>query len=189
MKKKFLLFFILLMITGCKNNYTRSDIDSYIKDNIGIDSYNLSDVAREIKNEEDTDKYWHVAYKDIEFDVIDDEYLASGVKENKLTNNYFEKVFDYYIEKYDKDIKFRFEEVYEKREFTCSAANYEKEINYEKLEECYNSVYDFLDNIDKSKYPIKEDIEIYVRNSTTVADMFYIYENGKLKNYNELKLK
>ena len=184
MKKGILIILFLALLTGCSTTHSYSDVDTYIKDEIGLSNYELSSESKDVLDSDGVvDKYWRVDYKDIEFDVIDNFHKNSDVK-NNLEDTYYESLFSLYLSKLEKR-SFNFEEVLEKKKFTCNVANYEKEINYDRMKECYDSLYEFLTSIDTSIYPLKNDIEVYARNSTTVADVFYIYENEKIKTYDE----
>ena len=139
MKKSILIIMFLVLLTGCSTAHSYDDVDKYIKEEIGISNYELSKEYKEVLDSESVkDNYWHVKYKDIEFDVIDNFHKNNDVK-NNIEDTYYESLFGMYLRDVENK-NFNFEEVYEKNKFTCNAANYEKEIDYDRLQKCYDSL-------------------------------------------------
>ena len=80
--KKFLIIFVLLLsVTGCGGNTAKGAVDNYLKKYRNLDSEVLIDlekiVDKETLTKEEQEKYREVLkkqYKDLSFEVIEEEY-------------------------------------------------------------------------------------------------------------------
>ena len=184
-----ILAIFLVMLTGCTKNYGRSDIKEYIEKNIGIKGYKLA-IKPMSKEGTDgyTDYYWHVKYKDIEFDVIDDHFWGMESASNYLDDDFDQVVLDYFYEKYNNKYKITYKKdlVYGENKLICEVANEQKEINYDKLQDCYNNMVEFVRTIDFETYPMFN-ISVEVTNGSQHAKWLSIYHDNSIKTFDEFK--
>ena len=184
------LFISLFVLTGCTKKHTVDDIKDYIENEIGITNYKLDKEPTEKQDDDDyTDYYWHVKYKEIEFDIIDDYYWGMESLTNTLFDNFNIKAMDYYCENYSFPSKIKYEQDYthtKKNTLMFEVANAQKEIDEEELRQCYNNIVDFFDTIDFDEYPISN-ISIEIVNETEHVKWLNIYHNGSLKSFEEFK--
>ena len=193
MKKSFKLFLLsyllIVLLTGCSKKHNRSDVISYIETKLGLKGYELSDKFEEVKDSEGyTDYYWHVKYKDIEFNVIDNYYYSMESISNSIMSDYEETVIKYYINKTNSTVR------YEKRNnnassFVCAAAYDDKYINDGLLYNCYTNLKRLLNNIDFDSYPIDKLSVDIITGSDKHVIWLPIYENEKILNFDEFKNK
>ncbi len=107
MKKRYncsviLLFLIcILFMTGCTTNYTKEDIEKYVRQNVGLHDFTVSDEYR-IRTDDDgyDDRIW--AAKDnhtgMTFHIIDNYYWSAEWMANRLEDDY-DSAFLYFIKK------------------------------------------------------------------------------------------
>ena len=186
----FIIFAIfLVMLAGCTKNYFRSDIKEYIKKNIGIKDYKLviNPIAKE-DNHGYTDYYWHVKYKDIEFDVIDDHFWGMESATNYLEDDFDQAVLDYFYGKYNDKYRITYKKdlVYNRNTLICEVANEQKEINYGKLQDCYNNMVEFVKTINFELYPMFN-ISVEVTNGSKHVKWLSIYHDNGIKTFDEFK--
>ena len=188
MKKGILLLLCLLIVVGCSSvkERNREDIVSYLESTIGIKGYDLANEAKEIEgNDGLVDYYWQVKYKDIEFNVIDDYHIIDslGAKktQNDLTSNFNQEVFDYYYSIYGdiNSITYKTDYIYGKKTLICEVADEQKNINNDKLEQCYNNIVNFINTFDFTTYPLKV-ITVEITNSTGHVYWYKIYDKRVL---------
>lgn len=196
MKKSCIFVFLTVMsclfLTSCTKKYEKKDVEDYLQNKIGISGYHLSDEV--VKKDEDgnEDYYYHVAYKDIEFDVVNDFYDVDNFGFESLTNqlrsNFDEVVKDYYYNRYSNksSIVYDYDLVYHKKNLICSAANENKEIDENKLRHCYDSIYDFISTIDFANYPISN-ISVELTNDQAHVKWLTIYKDKKITTFDQFK--
>ena len=81
-----ILGLLLVSLTGCTTEYTREDVEKFVKE-MGVKNFFVSLKCEEINDDEGyTDKLWTVEDKDrnITFHVLDDHYYGSEFPTNHL---------------------------------------------------------------------------------------------------------
>lgn len=182
-----ILLLSLFIVSGCIKKYDVNDIKDYIENNIGIKNYKLdSNPDKIIDSDGYTDSYWHVKYKDIEFDVVDNHHYGMESVTNNLQSDFNKKALDYYYNKYTNksSITYTIDYIYKEKSLICNVANDNKEIDNTKLQQCYNNIIDFVNTIDFKTYPIKS-ISIEITNNNGHVKWLTLYSNNKLKSFNE----
>ena len=87
-----LILMPLLLLAGCTEKYGSKDVEQYVRDELGLSGFTVSDTCRDITDEEGyTDHLWEVTESDgTVFYVMDDYYYAMEWVENSLRNNWNE---------------------------------------------------------------------------------------------------
>ena len=193
MKKRIILLFILaisiITLVGCAKKNERSNVNNYISKEIGISDFELANEAVEKKDDEGyTDYYWHVKYKNIEFDVVDNYKYVGENLTNSLESDFDIKVIEYYLSKYKNksSIILGHDDIYDQEVLFCEAGTYQGEIDDTKLRTCYNNLVDLFKTIDLKTYPISY-IPIKVTNGTKHIKWLQFYKNNHLNSYNEFR--
>lgn len=185
-----LLFINLVFLTGCAKKQDVRDIKNYIENTIGIRGYTLSNTAEQ-KNDKDgyTDYYWHVKYKAIEFDVIDNYYYGMESVTNTLQTDFDQKVLSYYYGNYpySSNITYSNDLVYDKYTLISEAADEDGNINEQKLRIDYNNIVIFLNTIDFKQYPVKRISVEVVSSSNKHVKWLTIYQDGQIKSFDQFK--
>ena len=188
----FITIFSCLLLSACTKKYEKEDIEEYLQNTIGISKYQLSEKTARKDEEGNEDYYYHVIYKDIEFDVINDYYtidtFGAQTLTNTLTSNFNEVVKDYYVNHYynRSNIIYENDLVYHKKNLICIAANEDKEIDENKLKICYDNLLDFISTIDFNSYPITN-ISVELTNQNTHVKWLSIYKDKKIASFYEFK--
>ena len=178
-----LLMALLLALTGCVQ-HSLKDIEDYAKNDIGIKGYKIQNNYTEVKDKygDLSDKYWHVKYKDIEFDIIDNFYSQGEFTLNELEDNFTESVLDYYYNKYDNANKITYESI--TKSIICDVADSDGKIDETKLKQDYDNIVDFIKTIDFNTYPIKE-IYVKITGKNNYVKWLLIYENNHINTFEE----
>ena len=189
MKKKIFIIALLCLfiLTGCVKNYWVGDIKEYLEKNIGIKNYTLKTNPIYVKDDDGyTDKYWHVNYQNIEFDVIDDHRYGMESVTNSLITDFDNVVLDYYYGKYSnkESITYKKDYIYNENTLICEVADDDKNIDETKLRECFNNILYFLNTIDFIIYPVSN-ISVEITNSTGHVKWTNIYSNKQFKSFTE----
>lgn len=193
MKKKLIALFVLLClvgITGCTKNNGSNDIKNYLENTIGIKNYTLSNNPTEKKDSDGyTDYYWHVKYKNIEFDIIDDYHYGMESVTNSLKSDYNQKVMDYHYSIYSNknNITYKNDLIYGKQSLICDASDGNKIVDSTKLQQCYNNIVSFISTIDFNTYPMSS-ISVEVINGSKHIKWLSIVKNNKINSYNDFNI-
>ena len=191
-KKKFIIILLivcLIALTGCTTKYNRDDISDYIEKEIGIKNFKLTDKPdKKMGDDGYEDEYWHVTYKDIEFDVINNYFWGMESLANRLDNNFDQNVLDYFFSKYNNlnNITYKKSYVNNDKTLICEAANEQKEIDNTKLNNCYNNIIEFVNTIVFKDYPMKN-ISVEITDGSNHVKWKSIYHNNKIKSFDEFK--
>ncbi|WP_292475506.1 hypothetical protein [Methanosphaera sp.] len=185
-----ILTICLITLTGCTTKYDRDDIIDYIENDIGIKNYLLAEEAIEKKDDDGyTDYYWHVVYNDIEFDVINDYYWSMESLFNGLSSNFNQSALDYFYSNYNNKNNITYKKDYvlnNKNTLMCEVANEQKEIDYTKLQNCYNSIVEFVKTIDFQEYPIRY-ISVEITNGSKHVKWLTIYYDNQINSFDDFK--
>ena len=185
-----ILTICLITLTGCTTKYDRDDIIDYIENDIGIKNYLLAEEAIEKKDDDEyTDYYWHVVYNDIEFDVINDYYWSMESLFNGLSSNFNQSALDYFYSNYNNKNNITYKKDYvpnNKNTLMCEVANEQKEIDYTKLQNCYNSIVEFVKTIDFQEYPIRY-ISVEITNGSKHVKWLTIYYDNQINSFDDFK--
>lgn len=110
MKKRVLsalLITIGTILVGCTQTYGASDIKSYIRNDLGLKKFELSEDTEEYTGEDNyTDIIWHAMDLEhsISFDIIDDYYYEGEACRNQLRNNYLANFASEYEKSLPEDV-------------------------------------------------------------------------------------
>lgn len=101
----FLMGALILGCTGCSNTFNKSDIDTYLKTELGLSDYKIHTEPSKIRGDDGCIDYeWYVDLTDgsgIILTITDNYYKAGETTEHSLKDNYNEEITKYLFEQYD----------------------------------------------------------------------------------------
>ncbi|WP_249029071.1 hypothetical protein [Tannockella kyphosi] len=140
--KKGMLFVLLILLTGCTEDYDKKDIKNAVEEKLNLTDITVSSTSY-IRIEEDgyEDSVWTVTVDDtgLVFHVIDDFYWGNEWVSNSLWNDYNAAVIDFIYD--DLPVLERLEVVSSIDEEGLFSANIQGSYtNKEELLACYNDI-------------------------------------------------
>lgn len=163
-----LVLFVVFLLTGCAEDYNRSDIKNYVKENYSLSDFKVSRTYEEVEGEDgNIDRLWTVEDEEhnITFRVLDDyRFLGEAPwPSNDLFDDYEISLFTSLYQKSEKKDNIYFmtddKESLVEGELLC----YYK--NKDELTDCYDSIMYYKNELRQSgyelsiRYTVKYDFE------------------------------
>lgn len=162
------------LFTACAKEYTKEDVEKYVKESIGVKHFEVSDNFDSVEGEDGyIDNKWTVKVLDdsnITFSVLDDFYWGMESVGNSLEDDYNDCVLEHFAKDYEfSNLKLEIE-----REEIVSRKISGSFKNKKELEKLFKELKEFLKFVSEENYDIEVMVEFKYENPIMNSDIYEI---------------